>query len=150
VKTPRAIALTVFILVLLYGSPLICYSFCFEEAGRKYNVSPLLLWAIGKGESNFNPEAINWNRNGTFDYGVMQINSRWRRTIGEQAWEHMKDPCYNVQVGAWILAQCVRRYGYNWKAVGCYNSQNSQSQEIYSKRVSRIISNLLNGSSRKK
>jgi conjugal transfer pilus assembly protein TraD len=40
------------------------------------------------------------------------------------------DPCTNVRTGAWILAQCVRRYGYNWKAVGCYHS-NTPGRRVY-------------------
>ena len=86
--------------------PYVC-AFCFEEAGEKYGVSPQLLWAIAKTESHFNPSAVNYNRNGSFDYGLMQVNSSWYGELGRERWMRLGDACYNVQVGAWILSQCI-------------------------------------------
>ncbi|OPY60382.1 MAG: Transglycosylase SLT domain protein [Syntrophorhabdaceae bacterium PtaU1.Bin034] len=54
---------------------------CFDEAGERYRISPQLLWAIAKTESNFSATAVNHNNNGSFDYGVMQINSSWYREL---------------------------------------------------------------------
>ena len=115
------------------------YAFCFEEAGMMYNISPSLLWAIGKGESDLNPIAINWNKNGTFDFGVMQINSSWRTAIGQEAWLRLGDPCYNVKVGAWILSHCINSYGYTWEAVGCYNAKSKTKRSVYSKKIYNIL-----------
>ena len=115
------------------------YAFCFEEAGMMYNISPSLLWAIGKGESNFNPNAINWNRNGSFDFGVMQINSSWRKVIGQEAWLSLRDPCYNVKIGAWILSHCIKTYGYTWEAVGCYNAKSKTKRSMYSRKIYSIL-----------
>ena len=83
---------------------------CFQEAGERYSVSPVLLWAIAKGESSLNPAARNHNRNGTVDVGLMQINSCWADQLG-RTWEHLDDPCTNVMTGAWVLHQCVRNDG---------------------------------------
>ena len=120
-----------------------CYvnagEFCFEEAGRLYNISPFLLWSITKVESNFQPNAINWNRNGTYDYGAMQINSSWYATLGHERWNMLGDPCMNVKVGAWILAQCIVRHGYNWQAVGCYNSAKKENRDRYARKVHAVI-----------
>jgi soluble lytic murein transglycosylase-like protein len=100
------------------------FAYCFEEAGEYYNVSPRLLWAIAKVESGHRWNALNRNKNGTYDIGLMQINSRWLPVLRKHGlyddrliWE----PCYNAFVGAWVLRQCINRYGYNWKAVDCYN-----------------------------
>ncbi|MEM7828455.1 MAG: lytic transglycosylase domain-containing protein [Candidatus Aenigmatarchaeota archaeon] len=111
-------------------------AFCFEEAGSMYGVSPQLLWAIAKVESGFNPAAVNYNRNGTYDFGVMQINSSWRPRLGK-LWDYLGDPCTNIKVGAWVLAQCVRKYGYTWDAVGCYStgSGNSKKGAKYVKKI---------------
>lgn len=114
-------------------------AFCFEEAGERYRISPQLLWAIAKTESNFNATAVNYNNNGSFDYGVMQINSSWYRELGADRWMHLGDACYNVNVGAWILSRCVQRYGYTWAAVGCYNGVKKDKMAVYPNKVYRNL-----------
>ncbi len=116
-------------------------AFCYEEAGYRYGISPRLLHAISKGESNFNPFAVNHNSNGSYDYGLMQINSSWEpmlRKVGI-SWDSLADPCTNVMVGAWVLSQCIRDYGYTWPAVGCYNSRTPSKRDRYAARIARII-----------
>ncbi|MFZ8859472.1 MAG: lytic transglycosylase domain-containing protein [Thermocrinis sp.] len=109
--------------LLLLLVPAIAYCFCFEDAGRYYGVSPHLLWAIAKVESNFNPRAINRNKNGTDDIGLMQINSSWFVYLKKHGIEPslLWEPCYNTYVGAMILRHCIDTYGYGWRAVDCYN-----------------------------
>ena len=126
------------ILLVLFGFSY-ARAFCFEEAGRLYNISPQLLWSIAKVESNFQPEALNWNRNGTYDFGVMQINSAWRTSLGEERWNILGDPCMNIKVGAWILAQCIARHGYTWKAVGCYNAASRNKRDAYARKVYDVL-----------
>ena len=110
-------------------------AFCFEEAGRQYGINPQILRAIAKVESNFNPAAINYNTNGTYDFGLMQINTIWAPTIGKERWKSLGDPCNSVKTGAWILSMCMEKYGYTWKAIGCYNSQTPDKRDKYSKKV---------------
>ncbi|MBU5635363.1 lytic transglycosylase domain-containing protein [Geomonas sp. Red69] len=110
-------------------------AFCFEEAGVEYGINPQILRAIAKVESNFNPAAVNYNTNGTYDFGLMQINSSWAPTIGKQRWNSLGDPCNSVKTGAWILSMCMEKYGYTWKAIGCYNSQTPDKRDRYSKKV---------------
>ncbi|MBU5612008.1 lytic transglycosylase domain-containing protein [Geomonas sp. Red51] len=110
-------------------------AFCFEEAGMEYGINPQILRAIAKVESNFNPAAVNHNSNGTYDFGLMQINSSWAPTIGKQRWNSLGDPCNSVKTGAWILSMCMEKYGYTWKAIGCYNSQTPDKRDRYSKKV---------------
>jgi hypothetical protein len=111
------------------------YPFCFEEAGAQYGINPQILRAIAKVESNFNPAAINKNSNGTYDVGLMQINSIWATTIGKERWNSLGDACSNTKTGAWILSMCMSKYGYTWKAIGCYNSQTPEKRDRYSKMV---------------
>jgi len=118
--------------------PVSAHSFCFEEAGRFYGISPQLLWSIAKTESNFNPNAVNRNTNGSYDYGVMQINTIWSKKLGK-TWGELSDPCTNVKVGAWILAQCIQDYGQTWRAVGCYNSRTPSKGDKYAAKVFRVI-----------
>lgn len=100
------------------------FSYCFEQAGTYYGVSPALLYAIAKVESNLNWRALNKNRNGTYDIGLMQINSRWLpilKRYGLYNKSSIWEPCYNTMVGAWVLRHCIDRYGNTWKAIDCYN-----------------------------
>jgi soluble lytic murein transglycosylase-like protein len=117
-----------------------CGAFCFEEAGKQYNLPPQLLWSIAKNESNFKPDAVNINKNGSYDFGVMQINSSWAGKLGVQLWSQLADPCTNVKVGAWILSQCINDYGYGWKAIGCYNSRTPGKNEAYAQRIAATLS----------
>lgn len=110
-------------------------AFCFEEAGAEYGINPQILRAIAKVESNFNPAAIHMNTNGTYDFGLMQINTIWAPTIGKERWKKLGDPCTNAKTGAWILSMCMNKYGYTWKAIGCYNSQTPEKRDKYSRMV---------------
>lgn len=115
------------------------WAFCFEEAGAMYGISPVLLHAIAKIESNFNPKAINKNKNGSYDYGVMQINSVHYKTLGHNIWMSLSDPCMNVKVGAWVLARCIKKYGYTWEAVGCYNATSEEKRGKYAWKAYQVI-----------
>lgn len=135
------IVLTTLVLVLALGSGKTVHAFCFEEAGAAYGISPRLLWSISKGESNFNPAAVNYNTNGSYDFGLMQINSSWAPTLRKMGipWRALADPCMNVMVGAWVLARCFSDYGYTWLAVGCYNSRTPSKRDRYAARIARIL-----------
>jgi soluble lytic murein transglycosylase-like protein len=126
------------VLVITLFIPIQSFAFCFNEAGNMYDISPQLLWSIAKTESNLNPKAINRNTNGSYDYGVMQINSTWAKKLGT-TWNALSDPCTNVKVGAWILSQCVRDYGNTWQAVGCYNSRTPSKRDRYAVKVYQAL-----------
>lgn len=112
---------------------------CFDEAGVDYGINPRILKAIAKVESNYNPRAINWNRNGTYDFGVMQINSSWAVSLGMDWWNTLGDPCSNIRGGAMILSSCMKKYGYSWEAIGCYNSQTPSKRDRYAMLVFRKL-----------
>ena len=116
-----------------------CYDACFAEAGMYYGISPDLLKAIAKVESNFDASAVNKNKNGSFDYGIMQINSSWYKTLGHELWMRLGDPCTNIMTGAWILKDCIDRCGYTWEAVGCYNARSKDKRRIYAWKVYKAI-----------
>lgn len=118
-------------------------AFCFEDAGRRYGVSPLLLKAIAQQESNLNPLAYNSNHNGSTDMGLMQINSRWLPLLNRYGVQtrDIWSPCTNVMVGAWILAGNFARMGYNIRALGAYNSTQPEIQIKYARQVLRRLEN---------
>jgi len=115
----RSKALSALLILLLASA--VSYGFCFKKAGDIYQISPELLHTIARVESGLDPSARNKNRNGSYDLGLMQINSCWKKHLGPK-WRHVSDPCYNVMVGSWILRQCMDRYGYSWDGVACYHT----------------------------
>jgi len=96
---------------------------CWVDAGYRYGVSPDLLYGIARVESGLNPHARE-TISGTESVGLMQINSVWYAQLHrygihrDDLWE----PCTNINVGAWVLAHCIGRYGNTWTAIGCYNA----------------------------
>jgi len=126
--------------VIIFCLPVSLYAFCFEEAGYEYRIHPAILKAIAEVESNMNPYAVNFNKNGTYDYGLMQINSSWYYVLGHKRWKKLSDPCYNVKVAAWILTQCINKYGYKWEAVGCYNAVSKYKRIKYVKKIMERVS----------
>ncbi len=134
--------ITGFALTLQLTNPAPGAAFCFEEAGRDHGVPPALLWAIAKVESSFEPAAINYNTDGSFDFGVMQINSSWAASLGPERWNRLGDPCDNVKTGAWVLADCLKRHGYTWQGVGCYNALSPEKRAEYARKVIRVLKEL--------
>ncbi|HCR9735815.1 type III secretion system invasion protein IagB [Citrobacter sp. FR21RM1OL9030] len=115
---------------------------CWDRAANYYHVDPYLLFAIAQVESGMNPYAVGRNHDGTRDVGLMQINSSHfsalkRRGIDE--YRLMLEPCTSVMVGASILSDMIKVYGYNWEAVGAYNAgvkkENYPQRMIYAHKV---------------
>lgn len=105
---------------------------CFVASAQKYNLDPRLLWAIAMVESRGRTDAINNShiqRTGTRDFGIMQINESNLRSLSRHGITReklMTDRCLNIDVGAWILADSIRRNGATWNAVGAYNAACTQ------------------------
>lgn len=123
------------------------YGSCLIDIANRYQVSPLLLDAIIKTESNHNHLAINVNTNGSEDVGLMQINlDTWLPAISKHGYDRnsLFDPCTNIAVGGWVLAQEVQRFGYTWEAVGAYNAGPSPDRVSRRSRYARRVFDNLN------
>lgn len=133
-KRKRRLLAGAFMLTALYSSSVAA---CWEEAGKRYGINPYLLYAIAKTESSLNPKAINRNKNGSYDIGLMQINSRWLPTLRNYGIteQHLFDPCVSIHVGAWVLAQNMGRMGNSWEAVGAYNARDPELRLRYARKV---------------
>lgn len=118
---------------------------CFNLVGKKYSINPLLLLAIAQHESKLNPLAININRNGSKDIGLMQINSSWISIFKANGISEVDlyDPCINIYLGTWVLANSIRENGNNWKAVGAYNVGNLPGKHKEQMRI-RYAKNIYN------
>ncbi|MFT3819893.1 MAG: lytic transglycosylase domain-containing protein [Rubrivivax sp.] len=112
---------------LLVPAPAGARAWCFDEAAAATGLSPDLLRAVAAAESNFNPRAVNDSHAATTktrDIGLMQINTSWLPVLKRHgiAEGDLFEPCTNIRVGAWILADLIGRMGDNWDAVGAYNA----------------------------
>lgn len=117
-------------------------AFCWTEAGERYQVDPRLLWAIAKVESNFRLDARNRNRDGSYDIGLMQINSRHLPTLARYGYSErllQQNGCASVMAAGWVLAGMIRTFGYNWRAVGAYNAGTAAGRDSARDRYARKV-----------
>lgn len=131
------------------NSPPDTFDACFNSAGARYQIEPLLLKAVAKGESWLRPWVTNTNRDKkgnpvSTDYGLMQINSTHvpkliRMGIIQSAEDLLKRPCLNIQIGAWILASHFQVCGVTWNCLGSYNAgfrkDRHETREQYANRI---------------
>jgi hypothetical protein len=89
----------------------------YEDVFKKYALPAKVFSYIAWRESRCNPGAVNatwengqivWtlNRNGTYDSGLLQINSSWFKTLREQFGYEPNDlfnPAVNALFASWIL-----------------------------------------------
>lgn len=133
--------------ILLFGLPVALSlaggraNACWEDVATWYGVNVNLLYAIAKTESGLNPMARNKNKNGSYDIGLMQINSSWLPTLRKYGIDEksLQDPCTNLQVGAWILSGNMQRMGITWEAVGAYNAKDPGLRIKYARKVYQNI-----------
>lgn len=128
------------VLLALSMAP-VAHAACFEQAAHRYDVPANLLKAIALQESSGRPQAVNRNPNGTYDLGLMQINSAWLPTLKRHGItvQHLFDPCVSTLVGAWILSDNFARLGYNTQGLGAYNAVSPHKREIYARQVLRRL-----------
>jgi soluble lytic murein transglycosylase-like protein len=73
-----------------------------------YNIPPYFMVAIAEVESDWDVNAIHYNKNGTIDYGLMQLNSSW---FNHLQWN---DPVVNITAAAqhiiWLRSQKLSWY----------------------------------------
>lgn len=129
-----------YVLLLLLGMNAVQAN-CWGYAANKYNVSPTLLYAIAQQESSLDPAIVMRNRDGSRDIGLMQINSQHLphlRKIGINE-QQLKDPCTSIIIGASILADMMKQYGYSWEAVGAYNAGTASNQHARRMRYAEKV-----------
>lgn len=112
---------------------------------QKYNVDYDLVLAIIDCESAGNVRALNHNKNGTNDSGLMQINSfnyEWLSSV--LGVTDFYNPFQNIQCGVYMIADLMDRHSDLHKILMCYNMGEKRTKElnrqgIYSSRYSRKV-----------
>jgi hypothetical protein len=94
---------------------------------------------------NGHPGLAVRNRNGTYDLGPMQVNTRWVQQERLNARELRDQGCYNVQVSTAILARELRAAPDLATGIGNYHSRTPRHHARYRARVSRVLKRLLAG-----
>jgi hypothetical protein len=124
-------------MMLFHDVPLVCIN----QAAVAFHVPATVILSVIKTEDGRNGMAVK-NKNGTYDLGVMQINTSWLPELknkGLTAEQVKSDPCINVAVGTWILAQGMAN-GEGWKGVGNYHSYTQKHNQVYREKVRNTYS----------
>jgi soluble lytic murein transglycosylase-like protein len=119
---------------------------CFASAAERNQLDEDLLLAIAKVESDFNPRAMHYDSDGTYDLGVMQINSShltWLQARNITVDTLLGRPCVNVAIGAEILAGFVRQFGATWRAVGAYGAGIQPAKEQARRSYAALVAGAL-------
>lgn len=138
----------IFIFVLFFLDKVYA-DYCFDIVAEKYSLSKELIMAISLVESNMDNRVINTsNSDGSQDFCHMQINSQWSFLFNFDLL--LEDACYCTAAGAWILKDCISRYGDSWRAVACYNTgrgleTRSHQGQNYIKKVKKTYEHLIVG-----
>jgi soluble lytic murein transglycosylase-like protein len=137
--TCRVIAALSTLLVAVYS-----HASCWQEASNVHKVDPILLQSVGWQESRGRTAAVGpLLPDGNRALGVMQINTIHLPALKAQGISRndLFDPCTSVMVGAWVLRDCINRFGQSWRAVGCYyagpNSRAFTAMEGYVQQVQK-------------
>jgi len=110
---------------------------CINHAASVYHVPASLILSIMKKENGKNGLARP-NKNGTVDYGVMQINSIWLSKLSQYGYtkEDLQfDGCKNIEAGTWILAQELAKGKTAWQGIGNYHSHTMKYNQRYQASV---------------
>ena len=122
-------------------------SLCFALASERSGIPESLLRAVAKVESNFRPDAVHYDTDGTHDVGVMQINSSHfpelesRFHITEQML--LERPCINIYVGSRILGGFLAQYRGTWRGVGSYGAGIASTKESARRNYATLVARAL-------
>lgn len=120
------------------------FAACIILAANTYNVPPAVMIGIMHVEGGRIGQEAGPNRNGTYDLGPMQVNTRWLPTL-QKVWQvnaptarsWVRDNgCVNVHVAAWILRQKMDdNKGSLMGAIAAYHSSTPSKGIPYAKKV---------------
>lgn len=126
--------------LIIHGVPIECI----HQASIDYNVPLKTVISVLEVE-NGTVGMAKKNSNGTYDFGPMQINSIWLKTIEPYGYTQQKiqyNPCVNVEVGTWIINQEMAGSNGFWNGVGDYHSHTPSLNAAYQSKV-KYLNNMI-------
>jgi hypothetical protein len=123
---------------------------CMVATASFYHLPPRVLPSIQAVEGGL-PGTISRNTDGTFDLGVMQVNSRWvprfaaiARMIPEDTRARLiADPCFNIAAAGAIMRLSLNETGGDLlRAVGIYHSHTPARADAYQIKVLRAATRM--------
>lgn len=110
---------------------------CINQAAIQYHVPAVIIFAVLETENGKVGSAVV-NKNGTVDYGPMQINSIWLNELkkyGYSIYDLQYNACLNINAGTWILAQAIANNHSIWGGIGDYHSHTYNENLSYQYKV---------------
>jgi soluble lytic murein transglycosylase-like protein len=116
---------------------------CIVGASTVYQVPVDVILGIISVEGGHLGQTAGPNSNGTYDLGLMQINSLWVPQLAQlwqvdyrTAYGALRDSgCENVYVGTWILKQKIAETGSLYNGIAYYHSATRGPGTAYANRV---------------
>lgn len=126
--------------------PLSMINHCVDQSSQNFSLKPIMIKTI-IGVEGGKVGTVSRNTNGSYDLGVMQVNTLHLSDLQEKfgyTWKDLVfDPCKNIQAGAWILSQRYSEVpGKPWLAVGNYHSKTPGKRSTYLRKIARVYSDL--------
>lgn len=106
--------------LLIHGVPIECIN----QAAVTYYVPAKVIISVIATEGG-DVGMARQNKNGTYDYGPMQVNSSWLASMKKYGYTDkllQYDPCVNVMAGTWILSNKITQARDYWSGVANYHS----------------------------
>jgi hypothetical protein len=119
------------------------YLACMIATAGFYHLPPRVLPSIQAAEGG-RPGLVHPNTDGTSDYGLMQINTRWvgpiadftHQTRAATTWRLIMDPCFGIAAaGAILRVYIAETRGDLMRAIGDYHSHTPPLNEAYQLQV---------------
>jgi hypothetical protein len=116
---------------------------CVLLAANTYQVPEGVMLGIMDVEGGMIGQEAGPRFNGTYDLGIMQVNTLWLPTLAQtwnvdartaRSWVR-DNACVNVHVAAWILRQKMRDTGSLWGGIAAYHSETPTIGAAYANKV---------------
>lgn len=120
---------------------------CVRQASKVFKINPLVIMSIIKVEGG-KVGTLSKNKNGTYDMGIMQINTihldEIRKKYPRIGWKELTyNPCVNIGVGTSILHKRMSETNDYWRGVGNYHSKTPRFRDAYLAKVKGAYSGMV-------